>query len=381
MATTKPLSAAELTKQQELGSAWIFRRALNDNVHYNTWEDILNDPKYDELGGEKGIYPSVDKQWLQTFFLQQQKMLDEFANSKFTEFTRDKGFMDFISDLVKTKFGIAKKDSWDPADIWCVNNEKKVIADIKKVIQDGLLEELEALNALLRTLFKERKVVGISLKKISGKQAKYEEVNVGKGLEYLNKDYTFDVSKLKIDLSLKPGNQIKLNTQDTTIFVDAMENDRKVTYKYQITTISSSRFNNLKWEPTSNAAAAARLGKAPVAMVLGVLNDFGITFSNSNSDYPKSAEQFKKRQKEYVQMFNTVKMKADTVIKNEKDFVSNMTKVFMESPQLGNTKLMQLTFVYEITKIPKKKMDAIMTKITLLAQKKGTQFGPFGKLY
>lgn len=381
MATTKPLSAAELTRQQELGSAWIFRRVLKDNVRYNKWEDILNDPKYDELGGEKGIYPTVDKAWLQTFFLQQEKMLSEFSNARFTEFTRDHGFMSFISDLVKSKFGIAKKDSWDPADIWCVKDEKKVIAAINKVIQKGHIEELGELNALLRTLFRERKVVGVSLKKVSGKQAKYEEVNVGEGLEYLKEDYTFDVSKLKIDLSLKSGNQIKLNTQDTTIFVDAAENGKKVIYKYQITTISSSRFNNLKWEPTSNAASAARLGKAPVAMVLGALNDFNINFSNSNSDYPKSAAEFKARQKEYVAMFNAVKLKADTVIKDDKVFVSNITKVFMESPQLANSKLMQLTFLYEITKLPKKQMDALMTKITLLAQKKGLQFGPFGKLY
>ena len=53
----------------------------------------------------------------------------------------------------------------------------------------------------------------------------------------------------------------------------------------------------------------------------------------------------------------------------------------METPQLANTKLMQLRFVYEMTKLPKKDMDRIMTKITLLAQKKGEQFGPFGKLY
>jgi hypothetical protein len=381
MATTKTLSAAELTKQQELGSAWIFRRALKDNVRYNKWEDILNDPKYDELGGEKGIYPSVDKVWLQTFYLQQAKMLEEFSNVRFTEFNRDNGFMSFITNLVKSKFGIAKKDSWNPADIWCIKDEKKVIADINKVVQKGHIEELGELNALLRTLFRERRIVGISLKKVSGKQAKYEEVNVDTGLEYLNEDYTFDVSKVKIDLSLKPGNQIKLSTQDTTIFVDAAENGKKVIYKYQITTISSSRFNNLKWEPTSNAASAARLGKAPVAMVLGALSDFKINFSNSNSDYPKSAEEFKKRQKEFVTMFNAVKIKADTVITDDKLFVSNMTKVFMESPQLANTKLMQLAFVYQITKLPKKQMDALMTKITLLAQKKGLQFGPFGKLY
>jgi hypothetical protein len=377
----KNYSAAELTRMQELGSAWIFRRALKDNVRYKKWEDILSDPKYDELGGEKGIYPVVDKTWLQTFFLQQEKMLQEFSNPKFTEFNREYGFMKYITDLIRKKYGISQKDRWNPADIWCIKDEKKVISDIEKIIGKKEATSIFELNTLLRTLFSKRIVVGVSLKKISGKQAKYEEVNVGKGLEYLSNDYTFNVSKLKIDLSLKSGNDIKLNTQDTTIFVDAIEDNKKIIYKYQITTISSSRFNNLKWEPTSSAASAARLGKAPVSKVLDILKENKINFSNSNSDYPKSAAEFKQRQKEFVDMFNKVKQKAETGITNEKDFVNNITKVFMVSPQLANTKLMQLTFVYELIKKPKKVMDSIMTKITLIAQKKGEEFGPFGKLY
>ena len=81
-------------------------------------------------------------------------------------------------------------------------------------------------------------------------------------------------------------------------------------------------------------------------------------------------------------MFNMVKnKKVETVIKSDKDFVNNITKVFSVSPQLANTKLMQLTFLYELIKKPKKTMDTIMTKITLMAQKKGKEFGPFGKLY
>ena len=73
------LSNTEATRRQELGSAWIFRRALKDNIRYNSWEDIINDPKFDELGGKKGIYPEFTKEWIQTFYLQQKKMLEEWA--------------------------------------------------------------------------------------------------------------------------------------------------------------------------------------------------------------------------------------------------------------------------------------------------------------
>ena len=119
----------------------------------------------------------------------------------------------------------------------------------------------------------------------------------------------------------------------------------EIFFKETPTTISSSRFNNLKWEPTATSSAAARLGKAPVEKVIQILKDNKINFSNSNINYPRSAADFKKKQAEFVKMFNMVKTKkVETVIKSDKDFVNNITKVFSVSPQLANTKLMQLTF-------------------------------------
>ena len=53
------LSATERTRKQELGSAWIMRRALKDNQKYDKWEDITKDKKYSELAGPKGIYPEI----------------------------------------------------------------------------------------------------------------------------------------------------------------------------------------------------------------------------------------------------------------------------------------------------------------------------------
>ena len=38
------------------------------------------------------------------------KMLQVYSNSKFDEFNRD-GFMKYISDLIKDKFGISQKDN------------------------------------------------------------------------------------------------------------------------------------------------------------------------------------------------------------------------------------------------------------------------------
>jgi hypothetical protein len=102
----KSYSAAELTRMQELGSAWIFRRVLNDNQTYNTPEDIIKDRKYSEL---VKIYPAINAEWLKAFHAQQKTMFKEFAPSKFTEFTRDGGFMDYITEMVRQNLKLLKK--------------------------------------------------------------------------------------------------------------------------------------------------------------------------------------------------------------------------------------------------------------------------------
>jgi hypothetical protein len=151
---------AQTTRMQELGSAWIMRRALNDNVSYKDWQSIRKDPKYKEL---VKIYPDVDESpdWLQTFFGQQKKMLEKFSNAQFTEFNREGGFMQYISDLVKTKYGISKKDTWNPADIWCIKNQDKVIKTFKENVEGSKLSQtIEELNAIQREMFKSKQVVG-----------------------------------------------------------------------------------------------------------------------------------------------------------------------------------------------------------------------------
>ena len=73
--------------------------------------------------------------------------------------------------------------------------------------------------------------------------------------------------------------------------------------------------------------------------------------------------------------------KVDTGVKNAEEFVSNMQKVFTVEPHTANSKLMQLNFLYNICEMKKEERDNLLTDMCFLAQKKGRQFGPFGKLY
>lgn len=397
---TSNLPSAESTRMQELGSAWIFRRVLNDNKRYENVNDIIKDPKFPEL---VALYPALDPKkkdpvgtlWLKNYVAQNKVMLEKFSGANFTEFSREGGFMDFITELVRTKFGIAKKDTWDPADIWCIQNETTTISTIKKKIKDSKATSLGELNALLRTMYKKRTVVGISLKLVSQTEAKFEEVNVDDLTFTDTVNDNFNVSSMTCLLGTKPSTKVAkkrgqkntpqtFTTQDSKVVVDAIENGKTNKYKFQIKANTPSGFSNLKWEPSMTGASKARIGKAPIAMVLTLLNDYKISFSNSSSSYPVDVESFttKKYQEKFKEMFNVLRSKnVDIGVTSIKAAVDNFTQVFEAEPFTANSKLMQMTFLYEICKLKDEERDNIMTDMIFLAQKKGSQFGPFGKIY
>jgi hypothetical protein len=362
---------AQTTRMQELGSAWIMRRALNDNVSYKDWQSIRKDPKYKEL---VKIYPDVDESpdWLQTFFGQQKKMLEKFSNAQFTEFNREGGFMQYISDLVKTKYGISKKDTWNPADIWCIKNQDKVIKTFKENVEGSKLSQtIEELNAIQREMFKSKQVVGISLKKLSGQIAKYEEYNLDESSLY--PDFNFKLLTSAIDLRFDK----KFGTQDARIVVVG----EGVAYNFQIKGNDTAKISNLKWEPTASGSTAARVGKAPVEMVAALMRDNKMDFINDNKLFPQNANEFKEKQNLYEQMFNRVSKKAETKITSSIDFIKNIKIGYNVEAPIAVSKLMQLKFLDELFKLNEKKRKEFVTDLVFLASKVGEKFGPFGKIY
>ena len=362
---------AQTTRMQELGSAWIMRRALNDNVAYKDWQAIRKDPKYNEL---VKIYPDVDESpdWLQTFFGQQKKMLEKFSNAQFTEFNREGGFMQYISDLVKTKYGISKKDTWNPADIWCIKNQDKVLKTFKENVEGSKLSQtIEELNAIQREMFKSKQVVGISLKKLSGQIAKYEEYNLDESSLY--PDFNFKLLTSTVDLRFDK----KFGTQDARIIVTG----EGVAYNFQIKGNDTAKISNLKWEPTASGSTAARVGKAPVEMVAALMRDNKMDFINDNKLFPQNANEFKEKQNLYEQMFNRVSKKAETKITSSIDFIKNIKIGYNVEAPIAVSKLMQLKFLDELFKLDEKKRREFVTDLVFLASKIGEKFGPFGKIY
>lgn len=364
---------ASTTRSQELGSAWIFRRALNDNMRYASWKDIAKDPKFKEL---ERLFPTIDEEWLQAYYAQQERMLKEFSGSRWTEFNREGGFMKYISDLIRSKFGVSQKDNWNPADIWMIRDEPGVRKIIEDTVAGGKSQTIQELNAVMRALFKERRVVGISLKKVSGKMAEYQEYNLDDVTLDSKHNYRLNVDSIKLYLGLQGT---KFSTQDTVIVVKG----EQVEYKFQIKGNDSQVFSNLKFEPTQKGYGAARIGKAPVDMVALLIKDNHLKFENENKKYPKTAQEFVARQAEYEKMFKFIRTKnVNTGTATDvSTFITNITTVFGTEPHVANSKLMQLTFLNQILSLSKDKLDELMTDMVFIAAKQGSRFGPFGKLY
>ena len=416
------VSKAEFTAMQERATAFIFKQVFENNVTFNSAEDIIENEttqaKFKEIF-KKGndqlfTYPPfktpIDKkslqwEWLESFYQQQKKMLSEYSSPDWKVFNRDGGFMKFISDLVKEKFGISQKDTWNPADIWLIQKPVVFRKIISKALEgDSATQTITELNVVMRKLFNDHLVVGISLKKISGKTAQYQEINADepffKKLEKRTGEYSYNLSMAPpplIKLGYGKPKKGQFETKNDGHFW-VTDNNNKPLYDFQLKANQSSSFSNLKFEPKA-LGGAAFLGKAPLDLVeklvvgsKGVNSLLFNSTSRTHNYYPKTFEAFKvkKELNKWTTMFEAVKKAGvDTGdCKTKADFVANMGKGFIQQkpyPFDATCKLMVLHFLYYLTEPKSKKViNNLVTDIIFLSSKMGRkqfEFGPFGKLF
>ena len=385
------LNTSPTASQQEKASVWIFNKVVRNTDRtkvYTTVEGIKNDKDYDEL--KKIFGGDIPYDWLQSYLKQQEKIFEIYASPEWDVFKyRGSGtFRNFIEGKVES-LGITKIADWSPVDIWLVKDKKKVEDEIDQHIgKNGTTsgQTIVQLNDILRQLFKEKRVVGISLKKVSGEKAIFEEVNIRIGndrtLRRAKKQYTTPKSgiKLNFNLSLKnTGGQIVLGTEDLSIALGAK-------YNFQIkSNRGASKFDNLKFEGSPVQSSSARGGKAQVDKVIDLLKSNGLNFQNKYQNYPMNSEQFEKSKNKYASMFEKIKTSCTTNIRTKDDFIFNFQSLFASSERnihVANSKLMQLDFIYQVLKLkPNQKYEEFWTDMFWLSIRKGPKFGPHGKLY
>ena len=345
------VSDTTMTRMQELGSAWIFKRAIQDNKGWQRWEHFKKDAAtFDEIKkiwkkvGKVNWVDDVDDKWLENFYKQQKVLLRKIGRPDFTEFSRDGGpkpayilpgskggetFMDWVSKLVKDEFEIGQKDNWNPADIWLIQREEywknkiKAAFNKRKNPKESKEVQLAKFNAIFRALFRTKQIMGISLKKI-GKSATFKEVNVsGKFLKTVElTQMTLKSVKCKLGTKRITEEQIAkakargkknprtgslvtplgkagaatLDSQDTILRIEdkGLISGKKQIYKIQMKANNSTGFSNLKWEPTLEDKPTARMGKATVALVLDLMKVAGMmhNYEPDNKAFPDDQSDF-----------------------------------------------------------------------------------------
>ena len=431
------VDATTMTAMQELASAWIFKRAIEDDKSFHSVADITKDKKtYDELikiwiqaskgkikNKEQAILSLREGEWLENFYKQSGKLVEEIGQPKFTVFTRGKTqgytsgwyknrvtFMEWVSDFVKDEFKIQRKDNWNPADVWLIRDQRKhrkaIIEAMKgpttKKKKGAVEANLIQFNDIFRELFKKKQIMGISLKKVSGGEAKWKLVNVTeeyfKGIEAIEMSYTSSKCKFgpgavtasqeergrrKLELPTKAG-MFSMETQETMISLTDTANNIK--YEIQIKANDNSKFDNLKYEPKDKSNPSARLGKATGSYVDDLVEFYGIRgWKRKWQDYPQSKSQFNDReQNKYLGMIKELKSDGvDIGNVTPLEAVINIRETFSRTsqPQTANSKLMQITWLYNLLSLSTKKRNKMLTDLIYLAEKSGRRYGPYGKLY
>ena len=387
------------TAIQERGSAFIFSVAL-DTSHPKSQIDLgkdhiaLEKNKYVYDGLKKiftSAYEERIKDWTYTYYQQQKQFLDEFKGTKWSEFVYgNQSFVKFFEGYIKNIYlqfdppkQFQKYEQWNPADIYAAYDMPKIKSELDELFkgeenQKGV--NLFRLNNYLINLLKEKKLVGISLKKI--KKPDNAE------LVLRNID---DQSYLDPKIETK---QYKM--KDINFVIDGIHDRSKKTVStyikfgegYQVDVKgSSSKFNNLAFGTLIKAKSAAQGGNAPIELVIGLMKKNGsdIKFKNDNTQYPTTIDEFfspnaKYSTKDYQKWFTSLK-KYFTASAKYVDFEDYITRLYQDDEgPIAQSKLMQLHFYYDSLKTNDLKVDYWL-KILYLGMKVGKRFAPHAKIY
>jgi len=356
------------TAYQERASLLVIEEAIQKRKTYRDNTALQKAPIFKKL---VEVYPEINDKWCNGFAAQGREMRKQFSGKKFDTYVRDGGFMDWYTKHIANRYQIRKKDTLNPADIWMINEEKVVKNRINSA------NSLEEHNNIMRRLYKERKLCGISLKAITGKNARFEEVNMKESIPATE---SYELDNITMKFSITPEG--RLDTTDTLIDIS---NALGMGAKFQIRQ-NSKGFNNLKFEPTQRGAGAARLGKVPLAMLKVLLESYGIfekDYENKWQMYPGNGQEFEEEQDDYKMMFDAVHGSVTSNIQKD-DFIPNVIRSF-ETTDVANgyitSKLMQLKFVYHLLSLSTDEQNILLTEMLYLGAKKGKIFGPHGKLY
>ena len=380
------------TKIQEKGTTIVFQRVLNENQKFKSASDILNDDETRKRLDEcfKG-YEDKLNDWVHTYYEQQKAFLKKFEGVKWSEFKYgNDDFVKFFETQIKnvarsvdpTVVPLKKYTEWNPSDIWAAYDMPGLKRQIEKTITKEEWGSLAELNSFLTKKFKEKKLIGISLKLIGpGKQAKLvfrndteSNYKIAEVDNYeVGRDIKFDLDNIweKSDVGAATvyahyGNSFGIN------FTRA---GNQIAFSTQVL--------------SGGKRTSAQGGNTPVEMVEKLLNNLvpSNDYSNHFRDYPLTYKDFSKSKKlkSYEKMYNLVKPHFSSNAPSFDEFAKLdgvLHKTYSNDERNGRLKLMFLSFFSNAFKIRKDKQKEFWTDMLYMGMKIGKkgQFAPHAKI-
>ena len=373
------------TAIQEEGSTIIFNQVLDGNKDFKDEESILADKDTRDLlevcFKQKGNWVSRLEDWTWTYWQQQHELFKKYKNPDWSPFVYGKDKEDFVTFFTKlirevksNGVSVGSYPTWNPSDVWAAYKVDKVKEDIEKAMEKG--KTLGELNGTLIRLFKEEKLVGISLKKVLyGQDANLKLVNIDTATMRLGEVDAYGMPQIKLQI----GNIFEGET--VTTYIKFGNNDD---FAVNINNPKKDRGSNLTFNTHIKKTPAAQGGQAPVAEVEKLLKSNGskTTFVNDWHNYPLDENTFmsKENQKEYKKMYKLVsETYKGPKPKYEKwqEFISNLYQT--NKPFIATAKLMHLHFFYDAIKNYGRKAE-FWTDLLYAGMKVGKRYAPHAKI-
>ena len=404
-------SSTHLTNYQEQATLQLIKYIMEDakheldkkdfgevskgNISNINWTNL--NPVQKVIFGEFPVKYMKDWKWMNSFYKQQEVFFGQKIGDKkvtatpggYSHYSQsDKsGFMQYITNKVKKKYGISKKDTWNPADIWLVWD----IGKAKKIIDTAIdgNDDIKALNDKMRELLYHHQIVGISLKQVGTGPARWETVNlIGPDFTQVMSTtgtdaYKYGVSEIKLPLDLKEGyftksavtgkpegtewkrNLAQLASEREDLFPGnpptipagkaqswsdlasaiIIKHGAKDRYKLIIKSghTSGSKGANLRFEP-EEIGGAARLGQSKASASTDLIAELGEhegrTF-NDWSNYPRTLAAWERHKGKYEKLVTYILTPGPswpiqaTGVGSGKEFVDYVTLLFAEVHNLA----------------------------------------------
>tara|TARA_Y100000593_G_scaffold94779_1_gene195960 strand:+ start:606 stop:2096 length:1491 start_codon:yes stop_codon:yes gene_type:complete len=347
------------TNIQEKATTIVFNQALIKNVSFDKEEDIKNHPETRKLLLEcfgKNWDHRLDD-WTWTFFQQQKQFLKEYKGAKWGVFEYHKqDLVHFFSTEIQQVardldpfVPAGKYTTWNPADIFAAYDmpaiKQKIETEIKR--KEPITQTLVELNNILVGLMEKKKLVGISLKKVThGNQAEIHLHNVESSSilkfekleKYVMKDIKFSLKNIFV--GDKVLCTIKLGSGDD--------------YSINITRTSGG---TLSFNTAIKRTPAAQGGQAPIDMVVALLNG-GDKFSKDKNAYRmRDLTTNKTKKAEYEKMYNFVSEKHFKLAPKFNTWAKDIVYLFATDERVAQAKLAMLSFFYDAIVYSEKQKD------------------------